>query len=108
MWRASFLAIVILTPTFPARGEGIYETGNTIFAACTGGNLPHCVGYLMGVADAMEGNPINGYRACIPVGVIGSQLRDVVVQYLGIHAANRQRGAIGLVADAYEQNFPCR
>ena len=87
---------------------GGFRSGDDILVVCTGKNIPHCTGYLMGIADAMDANPINGYRACIPQGVIGGQLQGVVVEYLTRNAALRHQAAAGLVAEAYEQGFPCR
>ncbi len=71
-------------------------------------DVPHCTGYPAGVADAMDPNLVNGYRTCIPNGVVGGQLKDVVVQFLARNAPVRQEAALGLVAQAYQEGWPCR
>jgi hypothetical protein len=102
------IALISSTATAQTRPGGGYKTGNDIFAVCTGKDIPHCMGYLMGIADAMDANPINNYRACIPKGVVGGQLKDVVVEYLSRNAASRQEAALGLVAEAYQRASPVR
>jgi hypothetical protein len=67
-----------------------------------------CLGYIDGVADALDKNIINGYKACVPDGVTAGQLQDVVVQYLRLNPADRHFLAFGLVADAISKAFPCR
>jgi hypothetical protein len=86
-----------------------YESGNSLLSECdmASGLLGQCLGYLEGIADIMERQPINGYRACIPVGVQLGQLRDIAVQFLTLHAGQRHFEASGLIAAAYESAFPC-
>ncbi len=87
------------------------ETGNGLLAKCAGSYpLPMvCSWYVAAIADVMANrNAINGYRACIPNGVVTSQLRDITVQYLRTNAATRHLLAAGLVAEALQQAFPCQ
>ena len=68
-----------------------------------------CNGYITSVVDALGApNTVNGATACFPKGVIDKQLVVVVRHYLEAHPENRQLGAIGLVADALADAFPCK
>jgi pullulanase/glycogen debranching enzyme len=91
-------------------GAGYYNDGNAILLDCTARDetLTTCLGYLDGIADAMQGNGINGFVACISVGVDNGQLRDVVNQFLRNNAPRRHFAAAGLIAHAFADAFPCR
>jgi hypothetical protein len=68
-----------------------------------------CIGYINAVAYAMnDGNAVNGFKACIPLGVTAQQIKDVAVQYLTKNPAIRNYAAAGLVAAALSEAFPCR
>ena len=96
------------------QAAGGFEGGNSLYASCASptGTVKWsaCLGYVEGIADAMGGNAINGYTACLPLqsGVTAGQIRDVVKQYLALHPEERHKGAVGMVAHALEDAFPCR
>jgi hypothetical protein len=87
-----------------------YYTGNDLLRLCSGGSEGVCLGYVMGVADMMDGGRATalGARACVPAGVIGKQLEDAVVSHLQRFVSLRQLPADLLVAGALAQTFPCR
>jgi hypothetical protein len=104
------LLIVALIMALPVSAHGSsFKTGNTLLTAC---NKPTdfqgCLGYIEGVSDAMDSNTINGFRACVPLGIEVSQAVDVVKSFLTKNAQKRQLGASGLVAQAFQEAWPCR
>jgi hypothetical protein len=89
-----------------------FENGNELLDSCNN-DPPWCLGYVVGIADAMSGaqsvgGTVNGWRACLPYGVTEGQVMDVVVQALRAHPQRRHNGASGLVASALSEAFPCR
>lgn len=59
-------------------GHGVsYLTGNNLYmdrtASLDDPYLLLCVGYIDGIADALNGNVVNGYSACIPPLVTNDQ-----------------------------------
>ena len=102
------LASLMITPALSRPSNvATFRTGNDLFDACSGQDSGMCAGYIMGIADAMSSGSVNGFRACIPPGVILGQIQDGVVQYLYSNVQSRQRGAAGLVAEALNHSFPC-
>jgi hypothetical protein len=88
---------------------GAFQDGNDLLKECTQQNhIIFCLGYTDAVADALNGNSVNGYEACVPTTVTAGQLKDIVVQYLLLNPAKRHFLAVGLVADAISKAFPCR
>jgi len=63
--------------------------------------------YIVGIADALEGNVIDGWRACIPQSVTQGQAKDVALKWLRAHPEKRHFAAAGLVAYALSDAFPC-
>jgi hypothetical protein len=91
-----------------------YITGDRLIAVCANrseGDNALCLGYILGVADAMQaskasgGALIFGWRACLPPGTTSQELRDVAV--LIAHPDVRQSSASGLVAKALSEAYPC-
>src|SRR5579872_350884 len=68
-----------------------FETGNTLYAVCTSGNQARCAGYIVGVADVFQSQ--NTTPVCLPTGVTGLQLVDVVKKYLADNPAERHYAA---------------
>ncbi len=86
-----------------------YWDGNQLLAKCQGDttNRGFCLGYVEGVADALD-DPVEGIRACIPIGVIGGQVNDVVITWLKANPSKRHYAAHSLVAAALSEAFPCK
>jgi hypothetical protein len=86
-----------------------FVNGNDLLEKC---NTPLdivCIGYIDGVAYAMnDGNAVNGFKACIPLGVTAQQIKDIAVRYLIKNPAVRIYAASSLVAAALSEAFPCR
>lgn len=84
-------------------------TANQLYEACKGSGLQFCRGYIVGVVDAFGGgNTTKNYIACVPKGIEIEQTQDVAMQFLDAHPEVRQYGAVGLVAQALAEAFPCR
>jgi hypothetical protein len=104
---AAILTLSLAATTVPST-----QSGDDIYSECTapaGEEYRHifCYGYIDGIADAMAGNAINGYMACIPMAVGGGRF-DVVIQFLRANPAKRHLAAAGLVARALSDAYPCR
>jgi hypothetical protein len=95
----------------PALSSGGVTSGHDLFEQCKAAPDAFysgaCAGYIVGVADAMSGNPVAGFNACIPSGVPRQQLEDVAVKYMTDHPDFRQYTAASLVASALSEGFPC-
>ena len=107
------LALCVVCAALPTRGFAVFMNGNQLLADCDSKDdefylKGYCMAYIAGIADALGGNAINGYRACIPLRATQGQVRDVVVQYLRARPDIRHLAAPGLVAEPLQTAFPCR
>jgi hypothetical protein len=82
--------------------------GNKLLGFCTSKSPVGCDAYISGVADAIAAGGPGKAPACIPDGVTGVQLRDVMVKYLKAHPESRQQKAGTLTVRALGQAFPCK
>jgi hypothetical protein len=98
------ICVLLSSPSFAE-----FYTGNDLLHLCSDGGEGVCLGYIMGVADTMEGGAttIFGIRACVPNRATGKQLEDTVVAHLKRHVAARHLAANVLVAGALAVTFPC-
>ena len=104
------LAMALASKATTQTNSIFFEDGNDLFGKCQSNNSAdsvYCIAYIAGVADAIGGNSINGFRACIPLGATKAHVRDVVVGWLQSNPENRHHGAKGLIAAALEEAFPC-
>jgi hypothetical protein len=89
----------------------VFESGNSLIEYCRDTSKvgkAYCYGYIAGVADAMEGDPLLGWRTCLPDGVTVGQIGDVVKAWLGSHPEDRHFVADELVDEALAEAFPCK
>jgi hypothetical protein len=87
-----------------------FWTGNDLYRYCTSGDTEYsvCIGYVEGVIDEWESDRATSrLQPCVPSGVVADQLKDVVVQYLSQHPADRNTLASGLVMVAAAQAWNC-
>ena len=124
--RAGLAILVVLslhTHAAPAQKQnlmsGAFVSGSTLYKSCAGsmtGDREYCLGYVLGVTDAMElaiasGTPIGGWDTCIPTGSAGAtaaQARDVVKSYLVAHPEGRRSSAASQAIIALAEAFPCK
>lgn len=112
MKRTFVIAAILVNLPYPAPAKitNNFVSGNSLLSYCTtpiAAPSGFCSGYTQAVADALGANTVNGFRACIPAGVQGAQLKDIAIDFLRAHAANRQSGAAGLISAAFAEAFPC-
>ena len=111
--RRAILVAGVLTSLWSEQATAI--DGNKLFEFCEffSARLPtlpldaskggYCVGYIQGVHDALKPTRV----ICVPDGVTGGQLGDVVKLYFGNHPENRHLPAAELVTAALKEKFPC-
>ena len=109
----------------PPSAHADYITGNDLYRYCKPAQTDaakdlketYCVAYITGVHDGAEASgSLLTYMAerdepfrlmCVPQGVEAGQLRDIVVQYLEDHPADRNLGAGLIVMSALLEAYPC-
>jgi hypothetical protein len=105
---ATAVALVCLPAT--ARAQRGFMTGNELQSLCNTNDawgMVACTAYVMAIFEVMYSNPIYGWRACFPSGVIAGQMTDVVKRFLARHPEQRHNTAGSLVAKALAEAFPC-
>jgi hypothetical protein len=90
-----------------------YLTGNKLLEVCAspGGDESLCLGYILGVADALsEWNYAHDADPCIRPEITGRQIKDIVINYLQQRPEHRSNdGAlltIGAITTALGCNMP--
>jgi hypothetical protein len=105
---ATAVALVCLPAS--ARAQRGFMTGNELQSLCNTNDawgMVACTAYVMAIFEVMYSNPIYGWRACFPSGVIAGQMTDVVKRFLARHPEQRHNTAGSLVAQALAEAFPC-
>lgn len=77
---------------------------------CTHGSqvaAGRCIGYLLAAEDALSTADVEGVKACVPRDVTLQQLHQAVIDWLAAHPDPARETALGLVARAYAERFPC-
>jgi uncharacterized protein YqfB (UPF0267 family) len=104
------MAVGAIAMCISAGGRADFDTGNTLYAACTKSDRTYCEGYIAAVSDAtlQPLGSVMGFKHCAAAEVTLQQMEDVVTQYLAAHPEQRHLGAISLAAHALAEVFPCR
>ena len=109
------VAVLVAVITVTSSGNvlaGSYESGNSLLESCRAADASwsggFCLGYITGIADAMETDGILGWRKCTPNGVTLRQTADVVKAWLESYPQYRHNTAHSLVAEALAKAFPCK
>ena len=109
--RAGLIVLVMLV-SVPGDGRGDFYSGDDLFEACE--NFPDgCVGYVMGINDALSamrenGGPPRSWRSCVRSGHVGTsdhRRRDKISDRAS-RAPTFQLSA-SIVATALFEAFPC-
>lgn len=66
-----------------------------------------CIGYLLAAEDALAADSIEGVRACLPRDIGLQRQHQIVVEWLAANPDAMAATALGLVARAYAQHYPC-
>jgi hypothetical protein len=108
--RGCPMLVVVALASFVVAGavaeeqEGVdWITGSQLFDACQRGDN-FCLGYIMGATVSFPGH---GSSFCLPAGVSGEQVKDVVNIWLGEHRELHDKTASFLVLQAVRERFPC-
>jgi hypothetical protein len=87
------------------------QSGEKLLAKCISDSITEkafCGGYIIGIADALTSNSINGFTACLPNGTKAREVVNESVKWLALHADVRKFDAEGLIASALSEAFPCK
>lgn len=94
-----------------------FITGEKLFDYCQAkpgtAKKVYCLGYIIGVTDAMEDPFISKAlpsqaKVCMPNKLRSSKLKDVVVSYLERNPQERDFEAQALIIVALTQAYPCK
>lgn len=66
-----------------------------------------CLGYLLAAEDALAHDSIEGVRACLPPTIGLSEQHRIVIDWLKANPEAKSLTALGLVARAYAERYPC-
>src|SRR5436190_53472 len=94
--RTAIADAVMLVALSIQPAEASFYDGNMLLTKCTGSfrDKDICASYIMGVADDVKDNNDD---LCLPDGLTGGQLSEIVTAYLQGKAATRHRSAASLV-----------
>lgn len=67
-----------------------------------------CIGYLLAAEDALSADSIEGIKACLPEDITLGQQHRIVTAWLQAHPEAQAGTALGLVARAYAERYPCQ
>ena len=87
-----------------------FETGRDLYQKCkTPGTAAQvfCFGFVIGIADVMEDNPLDGRSACIPRDATIQQVTDVVIAFLENNPDIRDFTGESLAVQALSERYPC-
>jgi hypothetical protein len=95
----------------PAHGSAEYfETGRDLYQKCRAGGTAQqvfCFGFIIGIADVMEDNRLDGRSACIPKDASIQQVTDVVIGFLERNPDIRDFTGESLTVQALSEKYPC-
>ncbi len=103
------LASIVLMLPAGAHAE-YFETGRDLYQKCkTPGAAAQvfCFGFIIGIADVMEDNPLDGRSACIPRDASIQQVTGVVIDFLENNPDVRDFTGESLTVQALSDKFPC-
>ena len=95
------LALPAQALTDRARFEKWCSQGSSVASA-------RCLSYLLAAEDVLSIDSIEGVRACLPRDITLQEQYRIVREWLAAHPEVEAQTAMGLVAQAYATNFPCR
>jgi hypothetical protein len=110
------LATIAALGLFPAPADAGFYSGNALFEVCTieRTNTAYfektyeCVAYIAGAVDAFNTTrEVNKLKSCIPANVTINRLKNVTVDFLSAHPADRDKSASALVFAATRKAWPC-
>lgn len=105
-----FLAIGgLLLACHPAHAQRMSKvTGATLMSACTGKSTSSCDAYLDGFSDAIFVEGKTAAVACVPIPATGTEMREVLIQYMKGHPEVQHMKAGEIAHAALAKAYPCR
>ena len=107
MIRAVGLALSLLATASVGAEVGYFRDGNALYRECTSTDTEDsasCVAYVVGVVDSFT---FTSRQVCLPKGVQGGQVRDLVVNFLRERPEMRQYSAPSLITPLVKRVWPC-
>lgn len=95
----------------PAGAEAGRLNGSQLRTLCTSADeslVGVCIGYVVGIADALGEDEVAQRRACVPLGRSDRQLVQVVVHWLERNPDADYYWARAAVASALASAYPCQ
>jgi len=92
-----------------ARAE-YFETGRDLYQKCKAAGTAQqvfCFGYIIGIADVMEDNPLDGRSACIPRNATIQQVTGTVIEFLDQNRDIHDFTGESLAVQALSEKYPC-
>ncbi len=109
MAKKILLLLSLATLVAPPAARAVTDPGDILkwcsqtSAAASGA----CLGYLLAANDALATDSIEGIRACMPRNIGLQQQHKIVVDWIRANPSATATTALGLVARAYAEHFPC-
>jgi hypothetical protein len=106
---AVLVAVCLAVTSSPLRAE-YFETGRDLYQKCRAAGTASqvfCFGFIIGIADVMEDNPLDGRSACIPKDATIQQVTEVVVRFLESNPDIRDFTGESLTVQALSEKYPC-
>ena len=111
MVRRSAILVACCLALAPAATRAEYfETGRDLYQKCRAAGTASqvfCYGFIIGIADVMEDNPLDGRSACIPKDATIQQVAEVVVGFLEANPDIRDFTGESLTVQALSEKYPC-
>ena len=105
------LAACLMLALMPTGGRAEYfETGRDLYQKCRAvgtASQVFCFGFIIGIADVMEDNPLDGRSACIPKDASIQQVTETVVRFLEDNPDIRDFTGESLAVQALSEKYPC-
>ena len=105
-----FAAVVAVAAVAAGSAGARALDGNRLYELCrpNSRSSEFCDDYVMNIAERLMVGRVAGWTACIPAHLTDDQVVDAAKQFLEAHPARRRSAALGLVAEALAEAYPCR
>ncbi len=103
----TFLLLALTGGPAAAQDRLVIMNGNELHQECQARSNV-CVGFIMGVADALEALSYPTPKTCRPDRVELQQILDLGRMHIENNPAERHRAAFDILADLFSETWPCR
>ena len=108
---ASIVVAASILAGLTTDAEATFDNGNKLLGTCQNeSEIPwgYCLGYIVGIAEVLETEPLVGMGACLPKTATKGQLRIIVIKWLEANPQHLHFSAHSLVVKALSKAFPCK